>query len=196
MEGPSGTEAVPRIVMEGPSGTEAVPRIVIEGPSGAEAVPRIVMEGPSGTEAVPRIVTEGPSGTEAVPRIVMEGPSGTEAVPRIVTEGPSGTEAVPRIVIKGPSRNEVVPRWYRAHCNRRSDPTQIVTAKTLYSALQGKIGMLTLRWNRDPGGGLALLATNIKDASSKPQQYLFKTPSFTTCIKQRRQIKRNKVSLP
>ena len=80
----------------------------------------------------------------------------TEAVPRIVTEGPSGTEAVPRIVIKGPSRNEVVPRWFR-QCNRRSDPTQIVTAKA-------------------------------KDASSKPQQYLFKAPSFTTCIKQRRQI--------
>ena len=39
MEGPSGTEVVPRIVIEGPSGTKVVPRIVIKSPRN-EVVPR------------------------------------------------------------------------------------------------------------------------------------------------------------
>ena len=140
--------------------------------SGTEAAPRIVIEGPSGTEAVPRIVLEGPSGTEAVPRIVIEGPSGTEAVPRIVMEGPSGTEALPRIVIEGPSGTEAVPR--------------IVTESPSGTEAVPRIVI--------KGPSRNEVVPNIKDETS--MIISFQTSSFTTCIKQRRQIKRNKVSLP
>ena len=69
--------SAPRIVIEGPSGTEALPRRR-RGPepyrSGAEPVPRIVIEGLSGTEAAPRIVIKGPSRAEVAPVAFIWGP--------------------------------------------------------------------------------------------------------------------------
>ena len=108
---------------------------------------------------------------EAAPRIVMEGPSGAEAVPRIVMEGPSGTEAVPRVVIKGPSRKI----W-------------IVTAKTHILCVARENLNVDAKMEPGPGRKPGVACNKHQGRELKTSTISFQIPSFTTCIKQRRQI--------
>ena len=65
----------------------------------------------------------------------------------------------------------------------------IVAAKTLYSALPGNVQMLMLKMEPGPGRQPGVACNKHQGRERKLQQYLFKTPSFTTCIKQQRQKK-------